>query len=364
MKTETLARPEHLLTRRGTRLLAAIEAIKGLGLAPAVRANRIKRFSQETLTGFYVTRVTIALFNIGFIDELAERRAVNLETFAASRHLDLKVLKSLCDYLYALRILDRKGGSYTLNRQRPFVGETLNGPFYSVYAYQDIFHNLEALLKNEEKYGVDVCRQSEYVARGSGAVGKLMAFPMVTQVLNRNKFGRILDLCCGDATFLIDLCERDKNMVGFGLDISPEAIAFGREKVEQHHLTHRIHLSAGDAFNVDTEAAQLHGIDAATCIYALHEFLSDDNERILELFRRFRESLPGVPLVICEVMRHSPEELREKPGGVAEIQLWHELSDQRLLGRDEWKALFRQAGFRHVVEDYVGFARTAIFTVS
>ena len=340
-----------------------VRTIKVLGLRSAVRSNRVKGFSQEMLKGFYATRAVIALHNIGFFDEITQRGSVDPHNFARERGLDSAVLTSLCDYLYALRILKRKGARYTLD-SRESVVTTLHGPFYSVYAYQDIFHNLEGLLKKEKTFGVDVRRDSEFVAKGSGAVGELLVFPMMADVIAHRQYSHILDLCCGDATFLIDLCERNPTLRAHGIDISTEAIASGEGKVARKGFGGRIDLVAADAFRVDTVAGQLQGIDAVTCIYALHEFLTDDQQRILDLFRRFMQTFPGVPLIICEVMRHSPEELRKRPGGVAEIQLWHDLSNQQLMSRDQWKALFHKAGFTHIHEDYLTVARTAIFTVS
>lgn len=342
-----------------------VRTVKVLGLRPAWRANKVRRFSNDLLRGFYSTRAVIALHNVGFFDEIARRGTVNLDVFAADQGLDLTVLRALCDYLQAVRILKRKGAGYSLESSESVI-TTLRGPFYSVYAYQDIFRNLEEILRQEKTFGVEVVRDPGLVARGSGAVGQLFVFPMMADTIVRHGYGNVLDLCCGDATFLIDLCGRVPGLRARGIDISTEAIAAGRQHVECRGLSHRIDLVAADVFCIDRVAAQFKGIDAVTCIYALHEFLTDDadQERILDLFTRFKATFPGVPLVICEVIRHTPAELRERPGGVAEIQLWHDLSNQRLLSRQQWKELFERAGFTRIDEDYLGIARTAIFTVS
>lgn len=349
---------------RDDRVVSLLDTIRILGLGAALRANRIRRFSQEQLKGFYTTRAIIALYNVGMLDEMSGQGSVDLDAFAESHALDATALRSLCDYLYAVNVLKRHGNRYAVDRRNPAVAATLNGPFLSVYAYQDVFHNLEALLRKEKTYGVDVTRQGELVARGSGAAARLLAFPLVADVLARNGFKRILDLCCGDATFLIDLCERRPEVTGYGVDISEEAIAFGRMLLQDHRLDKRVELVVGDVFEIDQVGAAIDGIDAATCVYALHEFLDDDRQRMLDLLGRFKSAFPGVPLVVCEVIRHTPEELRAKPGGVAEIQLWHELSGQRLNSRAQWKSLFRAAGFMNVHEDYVTAARTAVYTVS
>lgn len=337
--------------------------VKVLGLHPALQASKIRRFSNGLLRGFYSTRAVIALHNVGFFDEITQFGTVDLDAFAAQRNLDLAVLRSLCDYLQAVGILRRRGTRYALDASES-VTTTLNGPFYSVYAYQDIFRNLEDLLRKEKTFGEEIVRDPGLVAKGSGAVGQLFVFPMMADVIVKNGYRSILDLCCGDATFLIDLCERIPGLRTHGIDISTEAIAAGEQRVARRALDKRIDLVAGDVFRIDTVAGQLKGIDAVTCIYALHEFLTDDRERIVDLLCRFKTTFPGVPLVICEVIRHTPEELRARPGGVAEIQLWHDLSHQQLLSREQWRDVFQRANFSHIHEDYLSVARTAIFTVS
>lgn len=345
-------------------MFSQLKAIKALGWRSVLRAQKIKRLSQETIRGFYATRSIIALLNIGLFDELAGQHRINLAAFAVRENLDPKVLKSLCDYLYELKILNRNGENYSLTQPGSFLVETLSGPLQSVYAYEDVFHNLEALLKKEKRYGLDVNRRGEFVARGSGSTGKLLVFPLVAELLSQNKFERILDLGCGDGAFLIDLCERDGRMRGYGLDISPEAIAAGQRKLSRKNLQHRLQLLVGDIFELDDMADRLQGIDAATCIYVLHEFLTDDREQILDLLDKFKRTFPGVPLIVCEVIRHTPEALRKKPGGIMEIQLFHDLSNQQLASREEWQDLFKGAGFTKVQENYLSFVRTAIYTIS
>ena len=118
---------------------------------------------------------------------------------------------------------------------------------------------------------------------------------------------KVLDLGCGDATFLTDLCERNSRVRAHGLDISPEAIAAWQRKLAQKNLQDRVQLLVGDVFKIDALAEQLRGIEAATSIYVLHEFLTDSRDQILKLLRTFKSALPGVPLILCEVIRHTPE---------------------------------------------------------
>jgi hypothetical protein len=55
--------------------------------------------------------------------------------------------------------------------------------------------------------------------------------------------------------------------------------------------------------------------------------------------------------------------MRERPGPAIEYFLFHDLSNQRPVGRDTWHNIFRAAGFANVEEDYTAFARTSVFTL-
>lgn len=345
-------------------MASQFRAISLLGVSQSVKLRKSKQLNEDTIRGHYATQVLIALINSGFMDELEFGEAVSVSSFAAREDLDAVVLQALCDYAYELEYLNQNGIGYTLSDKGRLVDQVLKGALLSVYAYADVFANLEPLLRRQKVYGVDVQRRSKYVAVGSGLSAKLLAIPAVSKLLLDAKRTRILDLACGDAAFLINMCTSEARFTGYGVDIAPEAIAEGNEELARHGLTSRVQLLVADMFAMDTSFQDVADIDATTCIYALHEFLSDDNQRLLELLRKYRSRFPGVPLYVCEVIRHSPEELRRNPGGVMEIQLLHMLSNQRLATQAEWHDIFRRAGFGTIEEIYLDFARTAVFVAA
>lgn len=343
-------------------MVSQFRAVSMLGASQSAKLRKSKELNADTIRGHYATQVLVALTNIGFIDELAAGNEISAAVFARREDLDETVLQALCDYAFELEYLDKNGSNYKLSDKGRLVDQILKGALLSVYAYADIFANLEPLLRRDMVYGKDVHRRSKYVAVGSGLSAKLLAIPVVTKLLLDARRTRILDLACGDAAFLINMCTSEPRFTGYGVDIAPEAIAEGNEELVRHGLQDRVRLLVADMFSMESSFQDVANIDATTCIYALHEFLSDDNQRLLELLRKYRSRFPGVPLYVCEVIRHSPEELRQKPGGVMEIQLLHSLSNQRLATRAEWHDIFRRAGFTSVKETYLDFARTAVFT--
>jgi NAD(P)-dependent dehydrogenase (short-subunit alcohol dehydrogenase family)/SAM-dependent methyltransferase len=318
----------------------------------------------DTVRGHYTTRVLSTLFNVGFFDELESRGSIDISSFAASQNLDPAILNALCDYLLGLEIIAKRGEHYVLDEKGQFIVEFVRGALDSAYAYEDVVHQLEPLLKRDVVYGREVNRKTEFAARGSGAGGRLFTFPLVTDLMERKGFRRPLDLACGDAAFLIDLCRKNSNFLGYGIDISPEAIEEGRQRVREAGLSDRIQLFTEDMYEVGRIASELSEVDVITSFYGFQELLAEGRSRVLELLWAYREALPKATFIVCEVPKYDPEELRGGAGGILEYQLFHALTHQRLATRQEWMDLWREAGFGHVEEQYLGFARTVFYVLS
>jgi cyclopropane fatty-acyl-phospholipid synthase-like methyltransferase len=341
-----------------------MRAIRIVGWKQAFRLYRAYRVGWiGIISGFFTTRTMQALFNVGFFDRLQERGAVDVEAFARERDLEPEILRSLCDSLYSLGILSRQGTRYALEPKGRLLVEVARGWFEGVYGYEGVFHELEALLRREKEYGRDLWRRADFVARGSGQMEKWLFFPLVADVVRRNGVRTVLDLGCGEGTFLRALCEEDPRVQAYGVDVAPDAIAQGIEHVKAAGLQDRVQLFVEDVGRLPALAARLPRIDMATTFFVLHEVLFHGAEKTIDFLRGFRTAFPGVPLLVFEALRPSPDEMRKRPGMGIQYVLQHDLTHQRLVGREEWKHLFQQAGFRRVEERHLRFSRTAMFTL-
>jgi SAM-dependent methyltransferase len=342
-----------------------LKTIRTVGWGQAWRLYRAYRLGWvETISGFFTTRTMQALFNVGFFDEMQAKGAVDLDAFADERHLDRGILQSLCDSLFSLGILKKDGATYALEGKGRLLAEEARGWFEGVYGYEGVYHELEALLKKEKVFGKDVTRRSDFVARGSGQAERWIFFPLVADVVKRQGYRRVLDLGCGEGTFLRSLCEMDPQVHAYGVDVAPDAIAQGRETARAAGLHDRVELFVEDIARLERFAAKVPRIDMATVFFVLHEVLYRGVDATVEFLQGFRRAFPGVPLVVFEVVRPTPEELRKRPGMAVQYVMQHDLTHQKLVGRDEWKDLFRKAGFERVEERHLAFSRTAMFTVS
>src|SRR5580765_247487 len=190
----------------------------------------------QTIAPFYTTRTLQTLFNVGFFDELQRDGTVDVPSFAEAHQLDEKILQSLVDSLYALRILDKRGTAYVLDHKGRVIVEVARGWFEGVYGYEGVYHSLEPLLRKELVYGRDVDRKNDFVAKGRGHIENWVFFPIAIDLLTRRKCRRVLDLGCGDGIFLRHLCAANPSIRGVGVEISREALADGEELMRQAGL--------------------------------------------------------------------------------------------------------------------------------
>ena len=343
-------------------LIWALRVIGPRRLLKLIRAQRLGWVG--IISGFYTTRAMQVLFQVGFFDELRRDSPVDVAMFAKTNDLDAEILQALCDYLDALRILKREDAGYVLDSKGHLLTEYGRGWFFGVYGYEGVFHSLDKLLAKEKVYGRDITKRVDFVARGSEEMENWIYFPLAIDMIRSNKFSKVLDLGCGEATFLTSLCEAISSVDGYGIDIEPGPVTVGREKIARAGLQNRVSLHVGDFTCLDNIPIQWQDIDVMTAFFVLHEILYRGADYLVTVLGKFRTRFPGVPLIVLDVIKPASEELRRRPGMAAQYILHHELTHQKLTSIDEWQNLFQSAGFASIEMQYASFARTAIFTLA
>jgi SAM-dependent methyltransferase len=313
------------------------------------------------INGFVLTRTVQALLNVGFFDEVQQTGTVNIDAFAAAQGLDGEILRSLCEALYASRILDRSEAGYSLTRQGRTMVTTGRGWFEGVYGYEPVYHALEQLLRKEAVYGVDVSRLPDHIARGSAAAEALLYFPLAVDVIRRGGYKHVLDLGCGEGTFLREACGALPGLRASGFDLSAVAVGAGQERLRAAGLEGRITMLVKDVMMLTEAPPELREVDVATIFFVLHELLYGGEARVLAFLRQFRAAFPGVPLMVFEADRPTAHVMRRRPGMAIPYFLQHDLSNQRAVARGQWRSILNKAGFSRIEERNLAFAKSTIF---
>jgi SAM-dependent methyltransferase len=337
-----------------------------LGLPALLRLRQARRWAWEDIIGpHFVAREIQTLLNVGLLDEM-KFGPVDVAAYADKHDLEPELVRGICESLHSRKILKRQGDGFALDDKGRFIVETslARGWFDLSHGYENVLYNLEPMVRKQMVYGRDLVREGKFVGVGSGLASLDFYFPLVAARLAKSGFRRVLDIGCGDGTFLRYLCRKLPGITAVGLDLSNEAVSAGNETLVRENLSDRIELIRGDATEIERYRDRLKGVDAATTFFVLHELCDNErNPRALEFLRAFRRGLPGVPFHIVETVRPSADEMRRRPGPAVEYFLFHDLSGQRPIGRESWKKLFTESGYADIDEDYISFARTSIYVI-
>ena len=341
------------------------KAVRLMGIPHMLQLRRgYKVGFDEMLRGYFSTHAMFALLNVGFIDELINNASVNPTDFARRGDLDEKALEATCRAFCELSLLEELNGGYTLSAKGRDVVQVMRGWLELTYGYDELFVNLEDVLRKKKVYAQDFYRRSDFVAKGSGEMEDVLFFPLANQILMEGRYLKVMDLGCGDGTFLRKLCRASPAVTCYGIDLAPEAIEDGKKRAREAGLSDRIHLFAHDISKIRETPEPLKEVQAATIFFVLHELLYTSEERVIEFLQDYRRLFPKAPLIVFEAIRPSQDKLRRNPTISIFYYYYHDLSNQKPASREKWRELFARAGFEQIEERYLGFAGTSIFTLS
>lgn len=347
------------------RFFQLCDLIKSLNIKYLINILKVHRDMLKYGRGYMVSQCFSALSNIGFFNELSQRGKLNLTEYTDRNNIDLKTLNSICDYLYAIHILDKKDNFYMWSSKGGSLFELSLGLFDMLYGYAPIFQELESILKKEKVYNRDVKRREKYMAKGSAGITRYLPFPVTQQLIKKYNRKHILDLGCGTGEFLFNLAKKNtgSNTKYYGIDISSEAIGHAKEIAKKMSIDNIVELEICSIFELNKVKRKWPEIDIMTCMFVMHEFLFEGRHIVIGLLKDIKKNFEGCLLIICELCKQPLETIRKKPTAVAEHHLFHDLSNQLLITNDEWKNLFREAGYDLVEEKRFDFAGQSYFVI-
>ena len=214
--------------------------------------HSIKPLCFEQMRGATICHAIYALHEVDIIKELAAGHPIVLmernETIPEDGEM---VIESLCDYLTAVGILEKTDEVYRLTAiGSKMIPEYIGYYTWFIGGYGPVLFELPRLLIGESRYGENVSRYGRDVAIGSAEIGKYWVLPQVMDNLSKLNFKKVIDLGCGSAKLLIELCAEAPDCRGIGIDNSFEACQAAQENVRQAGLTERIEIINADAEDI------------------------------------------------------------------------------------------------------------------
>ena len=319
--------------------------IKLFGFRRLVQMYKRHEEALPYVRGYCTSAVLWSLLKTGFLDELKKNGPVDLKEFAERHDLNHYLLESICEYLDGIKVLRQENGKYGLDaRGERFMMEP-RGLFDLMAGYEEVLYNLLPMLRNEKAYGKDVFRLGDMVAKGSGELGRQLPFPVLQDMIKGHGYSSVMDMGCGDAEFLLILCEDDPNIECHGFDYDKKAIGVADEEIQKADMDSRVSVFEGDMFDLERGKETWPKVDAFTAVDVFHEYLFEGTEKIAALLRKMKETFPDTQLLVAEFCKQPHEKLRKRPTAFLEHHLLHNLTNQRILTAEEWEKLFGETGY-------------------
>lgn len=295
----------------------------------------------DYMQGYTICTVIAALESIGVLTELAtnglHRDQCGSNSFlseATMRYLTERGIVRVDDDRYHLTDFGQ-----SIYADRGYLVWLAGG-------YGDAMSVFDDLLTGGRKFGHDVDRDLRWVAVGSALIGQKDLWPHVSDLVGQFEFKRIADLGCGNAHYLISLCQA-VGAEGIGVDISPASCREAQREVAKAGLGDRITIIEADAGDLK-RVPGMDTVDLVFTFFFLHEILEQGFDALVAYLRQIQESLPsGAHMLTAEVAPPGCEE-----DGIElftpEYALTQAMMEERLLDDAGWSRAFTSAGFEVV----------------
>jgi SAM-dependent methyltransferase len=246
----------------------------------------------EVLDGYYLFHALSA--STGMLKRLRGQDRVTSDVLLTG--LDRELGGHLLRFLEIRGIVQRAGSDgYALTPRGRHLANDVPAAMlgYHAEAYGAVSTKLGALLRGESTYGVDVERDHAALGRHCAELARAFVAPVARTAIERNGARRVLDLGCGDASFLIDLCRDNASLRGIGLEIAPAAVSEARERVAAAGLDDRITIVEGDAFAPSSWPAICREADVCVMVGVLHEHFRAGEQAVVRVLDTYADIFLG-----------------------------------------------------------------------
>jgi len=304
----------------------------------------------DPIRNMFLAQAILVLFDTELFELLKQNSSKNIKLLAEEVNVSSFRLEGLILYLKNEGLIDLDEHEIPHLTQRGLDLESAK-PWYQllVGGYGKTLFDLPALLNDRSKYG---SRVGEYVGRGSCGISQFDALPMTRELILGIGFEPhcIVDIGCGDGSYLIDLCKSFPNTQAVGIEPDESSVLIARDLIARNQLKNQATVKNGSLETI----ADLKDIPNKTVFviaFALQEALEQSGqENILEILRQLKNRHPLGKVVVIEVDRADRDTSKMTSalglGYYNPYFLIHRLTEQRLEPPTFWEETFSSAGWK------------------
>ncbi len=222
-------------------------------------------------------------------------------------------------------------------------------PWYKllVGGYAQTFQQLSITLKAGSPYAT---RDTSSVGIGSCGISQHDALPMTRRLLSRIKgeWHTVVDLGCGDGSYLVDLCRSIPGIRGLGFDSEAASVEVARRAAIEYGIDDRLEVRLSRTTTLPDLSAEIGPFCFITAFVFQGILEQSGRDAVLNMLSSTFDRYPDSHWIVIEV-DHRPQDpsVMKNSLGLAYYNpyyLIHFFTEQRLAGVQFWEQLFRDAG--------------------
>ncbi len=320
--------------------------------------SAIRKITEERLVdglqpirNFVLAQALYHFMDIGIQGTIKSCQKISVNDLAIKLHLRENRLLGLIQYLANEKYVVLENNMVCLTTK----GEEISDfqPWYKllVGGYAETFQEISLVLKSDGPYA---SRDGANVGVGSCGISQHDALPMTRQLLEKipTNFETVVDLGCGDGSYLVDLCKSMPHIKGIGLDLDPKSIKIANEAVVQNGVSNRVQVEVGSAINLPSFTEVKKPLCFITAFVFQEVLEQAGRNSIINMLTTVFEKYPDSYWIVIEVdNRAKDKDVMSNNLALAYYNpyyLIHNLTQQRLESIDYWKQLFLDAGLNVV----------------
>ncbi|KAI1745023.1 methyltransferase MppJ [Xylaria scruposa] len=322
----------------------------------SVDANDAKRAVASIFNSALAAPGIGAAWELGILDELREKKRLNVEEYSSKHDLHLLSIQGLVTVLVTVKVLARD--------QNEIVAGNL---FEEAYQAKSLFHwmnlgqgnlfpRMQYILRNGNREGEYYTRDPaaiSYACRDINAQYVDPTFWAAMDSLNYT-FSEVVDLGCGSGGRLMQILDRYPKVKGLGIDIAAPSTKVAQDEAADHGYGNRLAFSEGDVLKLSYRD-EFANVDLLNCFLMGHDFWPREN--CIDTLRRIRESFPKARRFLLGDATRFVLHGGDSKYGLTEadipvftlgFEFAHAMMGVTIPSLDDWDGVFAEGGWRCV----------------
>jgi 2-ketoarginine methyltransferase len=301
------------------------------------------------IRSFYLAQGLYVFMETGLHRYLRERSRATARQIAADLSFDERRLTGFLQYLANEAFVYISNGAVSLTASGVNLSKFY--PWYSllVGGYAETLLELGTTLRSSATYAP---RNGQSVGIGSCGISQHDALPMTRLLLSliRERLGTVIDVGCGDGSYLIELCGSLPGLNGIGIEPEFDSILAARRSAKAAGLDNRLTFVSGSAQEMPSLARVPVGAVCFIVAFVLQEVLEQSGrDEVVRILRKLIGQQSRHSYCVVIEVDHRPDDETVMSSGLGlgyynPYYLLHQITEQRLESVSFWLELFADAG--------------------